>query len=174
MIFICIHCTCMPLCFSLVFPVHWISDATKIPKAIAPVRQRQLQQTSAWLFRKPRRWPWRETGTKSLRVPFQWKDSLILNFQSGFLFSMMQICSFYLYTKKNRTSRTSLWVSIEPYGTSPNWSDHQKRASNLESCWDAFRVGDSQRSVKWTPRFSDDKSPFPLVSTPIIAHGALC
>ena len=68
MIFICIHCTCMSLCFSLVFPLHWISDATKIPKAIAPVRQRQLQQTSAWWFRKPRRWPWRETGTKSFRT----------------------------------------------------------------------------------------------------------
>ena len=94
----------------IVFPLHWISDATKIPKAIAPVRQRQLQQTSAWLFRKPRRWPWRETGTKSLRrrCLFNERTPWFWIFKVDFYFLWCKFAAFTFTQKKPNISDITL------------------------------------------------------------------
>lgn len=115
--------------------------ATKIPKAIAPVRQRQLQQTSAWLFRKPRRWPWRETGTKSFRRRCLFNERTLLIFKVDFWNFLWCKFAAFTFTQKNRHLG-------HHFGFQPIRSP-KKGASNLPEL-----LGCNSSSE--TPRFSDD------------------
>ena len=105
----------------IVFPLHWISDATKFPKQSRLCGRGNCSKPVPGCFENPGD----DRGEKRAQNrlgegAFSMKGLLDFEFSkwiSIFYDANLQLLPLH---KKNRTSRTSLWVSIEPYGTSPN------------------------------------------------------